>query len=715
MRRKKSGKKIIGILVIVCVLLLGIGFLFAQGKIGPAGNKAADSEKPDQLLEQYYSYIGEGKYEEMYRMLDEESRANISAEDFTARNKRIYEGIEAENIKVSITEVEEDEDAEGETIVQYEVTMDTLAGPVSFTNQTVFRPREQEDSSRFYALRWDDSMIFPELTANDKVQVSVKEAKRGNILDRNGVVLAGEGIASSVGLVPGKMGEDRDKDMEKLAEILNVTPESITKKLEAPWVRDDSFVPVKTVKKLTQSEELAENPGEEVTRKIQRNTTLLSIPGVMLSDTEIRQYPLGAAASHLVGYIQKVTAEDLEQHPGEGYQADSMIGRSGMEGLYEKELKGRNGCEIVILDPEGKTKSVPASIGKQDGENIALTVDSRLQQAIFNRFDGDKSCSVAMNPYTGEVLALVSTPSFNSNDLILGMSDALWNSLKEDEGKPLLNRFRQKLSPGSSFKPIIAAIGLKTGAIDPEEDYGNVGLKWQKDSSWGNYYVSTLHSYDPVVLENALIYSDNIYFAKAALKIGKEDLQAGLDALGFNEELPFEISVAESQYSNTDAIESEIQLADSGYGQGQILVNPIHMATLYTGFANRGDVIKPYLLYQEEGRREVWIPSAYEPEQAELIENAMKQVLQSKQGTGHEAYRADVSLAGKTGTAEIKSTKEDKTGTELGWFGVFTADPDTKKPLLLLSMVEDVKGRGGSGYVVKKDIPILDNWFGGAQ
>ena len=105
---------------------------------------------------------------------------------------------------------------------------------------------------------------------------------------------------------------------------------------------------------------------------------------------------------------------------------------------------------------------------------------------------------------------------------IMGLSSEQWTVLNEDENKPMYNRFRQVWCPGSTFKPITAAVGLESGAIDPMEDYGNVGLSWQKDASWGSYHVTTLHAYEPVILENALIYSDNIYFAKAALKIGSE-------------------------------------------------------------------------------------------------------------------------------------------------------------------------------------------------
>ena len=225
------------------------------------------------------------------------------------------------------------------------------------------------------------------------------------------------------------------------------------------------------------------------------------------------------------------------------------------------------------------------------------------------------------------------------------------------------------------------------------------------------YYVTTLHAYEPVILKNALIYSDNIYFAKAALKIGERDMESSLTKLGFNEELPFDIKVAKSQFSNTDKIEKEIQLADSGYGQGQILVNPLHMACMYSAFCNEGNMIKPYLTYKEDAMPDVWIKEAFTKDVAQTVLEDTKEVINNPHGTGYAACRTDITLAGKTGTAEIKASKEDTTGTELGWFSVFTTDENMDRPIMIISMVEDVKGRGGSGYVVKKDSQVLEKWL----
>ena len=526
----------------------------------------------------------------------------------------------------------------------------------------------------------------------------------------NGRVLAGKGVASSVGIVPGKL-EDRDEAIQQIAELLEIEPEVIEKILSAKWVKEDSFVPIKTIPKVAEIELMKIEPDEEVLKENERQKKLLEIPGVMISDTEVREYPLGEAAAHLVGYVQSVTAEDLENHAGEGYTANSVMGKSGMEGLFEKELKGQNGCDIYIVDSNGNKKAELASIFVQDGKDIQLTIDAELQRSLYEQFKEDKSCSVAMNPYTGEVLALVSTPSYDNNDFIMGLSNEQWTALNEDENKPMYNRFRQVWCPGSTFKPIIAAIGLESEAIDPMEEYGNEGLSWQKDSSWGSYYVTTLHTYEPVILENALIYSDNIYFAKAALKIGTEEMESSLTELGFNEEIPFDIKMAKSQYSNTENIETEIQLADSGYGQGQVLVNPLHMACIYSAFCNEGNIVKPYLVYQAEATVTFWMPGAFSKETANRVLEGTKRVVNDSHGTGHAAHRDDIVLAGKTGTAEIKASKDDTSGTELGWFAIYSTEETVEHPILIISMVEDVKGRGGSGYVVKKDSAVLEDWF----
>ena len=700
MKRRARRKKKQRTTICLTVFVLGTMSIGAIVSIGILHRKQNTLVSPEELLVEYMSHIPEQEYEEMYAMLNIEASRNISQDDFVKRNSAIYEGIEVDNMEIEVTAYDEERKA-----VTYQTSFDTVAGNISFENEAIFLKGEDG-----YKLAWDDSLIFPELGSTDKVKISTTQANRGGILDRNGRVLAGKGVASSVGIVPGKL-EDRDEAIQQIAELLEIESEVIEKKLSAKWVKEDSFVSIKTIPKVAEIELMKIEQDEEVLKENERQEKLLEIPGVMISDTEVREYPLGEAAAHLVGYVQSVTAEDLENHAGEGYTANSVMGKSGMEGLFEKELKGQNGSSIYIVDSAGNKKTELASIFVQDGKDIQLTIDADLQRSLYAQFKEDKSCSVAMNPYTGEVLALVSTPSYDNNDFIMGLSNEQWTALNEDENKPMYNRFRQVWCPGSTFKPIIAAIGLESEAIDPMEDYGNEGLSWQKDSSWGSYCVTTLHTYEPVILENALIYSDNIYFAKAALKIDTEEMESSLTELGFNEEIPFDIKMAKSQYSNTENIETEIQLADSGYGQGQVLVNPLHMACIYSAFCNEGNIIKPYLVYQAEATVTFWMPGAFSKETAKQVLEGTKKVVNDSHGTGYAAHRDDIVLAGKTGTAEIKASKDDTSGTELGWFAIYSTEETVEHPILIISMVEDVKGRGGSGYVVKKDSAVLENWF----
>lgn len=690
-------KIIVTIVSALLVVTLGITVYMEREK------QLLKKESPQEIIKKYMSYIEEKKYDAMYSMIMTSDESSYSKEYFVDRNSRIYDGIEVKNLKIDNIKVHNNEN--GNVSVLYKTSFQTIAGEVNFRNSVTL-----VDTEDGYKILWNDNLIFPELEETDKVKVSTIQAERGEIKDRNGKMLAGKEIASTVGIVPGKL-KNKEESLKKLEKILDIDVEMIKDKLEAKWVKDDSFVPITTIPKIDELDLMEMEFKEEVQKEQKRQKKLLNIPGIMLSDTEVRSYELGAAASHFIGYVQGVTAEDLEQHPEENYSSTSVIGRSGMEGLFEKKLNGKDGHRICIIDEDGNIKKTIASIEEQDGENIQLTIDSNLQKLLYEEFKKDKGCSVAINPYTGEVLALVSTPSYDNNDFIRGMSSKQWGALNDDKDKPLYNRFRQVWCPGSTFKPIIASVGLETGAFLENDDFGNEGLSWQKDSSWGSYFVTTLHEYEPVTMKNALIYSDNIYFAKAALKIGTKNLMKKLDEIGFNQNMPFEIRMSQSQYSNTDKIETEVQLADSGYGQGQILVNPLHLASIYTAFLNNGNIIKPYLTFQDDAKGETWITNAFSSDTVHKVMEGLKGVINDSNGTARAAHREDITLAGKTGTAELKATKEDAEGTEIGWFAVFTVDRDVKKPILIVSMVENVKGIGGSGYIVNKDSAVLNQYL----
>ncbi|MEQ2041109.1 penicillin-binding transpeptidase domain-containing protein [Mediterraneibacter gnavus] len=675
-RKNKKGLLIGGITAGVVVILAG-GGVFAWKLL-------INTTTPQETVKNYFALVEKKQYDKMYDMLSESSKEKISKKKFTERNQNIYEGIEAKDIKISIPEKEK---LKGSPVtVKYSETMETSADEISFDNAVTLQKEDGE-----YKIDWDSTVIFPNLQDSYKVQIQTESAQRGTIYDRNGVILAGNGTVLEVGLVPGKMGDDtaRAESIKKLAELLDVSEEAIQNALGASYVQDDSFVPIKKIAK-----------GNE-----EKEAQLLTIPGVMLNDSQDRVYPLGAAAGHLTGYVQAVTAEDLEKLEkleNKGYHANSVIGRSGLEQAYEEELRPVDGTRIIIADETGNTIETLAYQPAQNGKDVRVTIDAEVQKTAYDQFAQDPGTAAAMNPKTGEVLALVSTPGYDPNEFVLGMSDARWNALNEDASNPLMNRFVNTWVPGSTFKGITAAVGVDAGIINPDENLGYVGLSWQKDASWGDYHVTTLTDYGETVnLVNAMTYSDNIYFAREALKIGADTMEEKLKSFGFEEELPFDLTMQASTFDDDGKIDSEIQLADTGYGQGQVLVNPLHLLSMYSMFVNDGNMIQPVLKYEENAAAKIWKEQAVSAQTAQTVKQSLLSVIENPSGTGSGAKIDGVTMLGKTGTAEIKESQDDTTGVERGWFICETTE-DMPNQIAVVGMVEDVKTKGGSSYVTQK-------------
>lgn len=656
---KDKKKWIIGISA--CVLLMvSVFFVFNQGKSN------------EQVVTEYFELLKKKDYKQMYQMLNQKTVYTPTQKYFVEKYKEFYEEIDAKNIQIKILD-------EQDNVIEYLIYIDTLAGRITYRNKVGVKDEQ---------IQFNKNLIMDGYTDGCKIKITTyNPEKRGRILDRNGKVLAEDGKGYSVGLVKGKL--NGENDYGQIAQYLETDVETLQKKMSASWINDDSFVPIKTVSEATKNDLI--------------NKNILGINGVKISTVSIRTYPYDKVASHIVGYVQNVNAEDLKKHKNEGYNSTSVIGRSGIEAAYEEKLRGITSGKIELVDKNDKViKELCHKEVKMSPQDITLTIDIDLQQSFYNEYQNDKSASVALNPKTGEVLALVSTPSYSNNDFVLGLSTDKWNALNNDTNQPLMSRYKQTYTPGSSMKPITAAIGLETKTIDPDKDLGAKD-KWQKDSSWGNYYVTTLHAPSPNNLKNAITYSDNVYFARSALNIGKDNLFKYYKNLKIGEKIPFELALNKSQYINKNQKISNQLIADSGYGQGQILMNPVQLASIYSAFVNNGSIYQPHMV---QGQTKTWIKNVFSKETTKTIKEDLINAIADENGTGHAIYHDNVVLAGKTGTAEIKQSQSDTTGTELGWFTVMTTDE--KQPILMTTVVEDVKNRGSSGYVVEHTKAPLD-------
>lgn len=617
---------------------------------------------PQKSVQAFVSLLQEGKYEEMYDYLSSDAKERWSKEDFVARNQNIYAGVEAENF--AFTEWKS-EDANTGTNVSFHESMDTVIGTYAFDQSVVVV--EEEDG---YKINWDSSFIFPQLSDDNSISVTTLKASRGSILDRNGEAIAQDGTVYEVGFVA---GEESESSYKALADVLDISQDTITNAMEAQWVQDGLYVPVKTIS-ASDYEKLKEK--------------LSAIQGIQIQETSGRVYPYGEICAHLSGYVQKASAEDLEKYADKGYTEDTWIGKSGLEAAYEEELHAQDGVSVQVVSENGQ---IVATIGEKaavNGKDIKTTIDIDMQKEIYEKVKDDVGSSVAMNSKTGEVYALVSTPAYDPDDFANGMDDKTWEQLNNDEENPLLSRFQSTYCPGSTFKAITGAIGLESKTITAGTVYDKTD-RWQKDDSWGNHYVTTTQQYsEDSNLANALKYSDNIFFARLADQIGAETFSSSLDALGFNETLPFELSLRASTYGEN--LKDEQTLAATGYGQGDLLLNPVHLTALYTAYVNEGTILQPYLIYAD-GESKVYKENAYSAQTAKTIFTDLQETMDHY---GTNATHA----AGKTGSAEVNEGKE-----VIGWTCA------VNDQVALTVMMENTKDKGSSIYVEPIAEKILES------
>lgn len=391
-KRKKTRSRLLWIAIAVIGIAAVISAVCVAGMLATKENAW---KTPEELLVEYMDHIPKQEYEEMYAMLHIEASGNVSQEDFVTRNSAIYEGIEVQNIAVQIIAYDEEQ-----MTVTYQTSFDTVAGTISFENKALFLKDEEG-----YQLVWDDSLIFPNLASTDKVRVSTTQAERGEILDRNGRVLAGKGTASSVGIVPGKL-ENREEAIAQIAELVEITPEAIEKKLSAKWVREEAETDCKKLM------ELYLDIYETADKGIASNV-VLDDQTVLEIQKKVKDagYPIATM----------VTYSNMENYESvDSFLKECMEGKRGSVVIYEIHNDGGLGRMKFIFD--GTDMYVVSTRGIWNADNkpgISYISYTRLKEWKYTEKGWfcyelcvpeppevseimDGSCLIRIKPMTGE-------------------------------------------------------------------------------------------------------------------------------------------------------------------------------------------------------------------------------------------------------------------------------------------------------------------------
>ncbi|SCH53259.1 penicillin-binding transpeptidase domain-containing protein [Romboutsia sp. 1001713B170207_170306_H8] len=658
--------------IILLISIISFTMIFLVG----CGTK----DKVQSSINNYVQLLNEKKYDEFYEGLSKKSKEYIETEyggkeGFINKYTSIYSAMNVSNIKIALKESKEN------LQVPISISMDTSAGQLKYDDLII--KLEKEDNE--YKISWSESLILPNMIQGDKIRVQIYNGSRGRILDRDGNILAYDGEVNYIYINPKTFDKS---NVSNLASILDISEEYIQNKLDSNSNPDHLIFIVKVSK---YDEEKA--------------SKALEIEGVNVQVGISRVYAQGEAFGSLLGYIGNITAEELEKNSDKGYTASSQIGKNGLEQVYEEKLRSKDGVHIYI--ERGEEKITVAKTDSKDGEDIQLAIDSKLQQEIYNQMDNEKGASIAMNSTTGEVLAMVSSPSYDSNTLVSYKTKTIAKELEESKNAEFDNRANNAYSPGSTMKLITAAIGLENNVINPNEKMSIKGLTWQNSSSWGNYKVSRVKDIDSVGLYEATIYSDNIYFADKAIKLGREKFISGAKKFGIGADIKFEYPMAKSQISNSGSIEDEILLADTGYGQGEVLTTPLEVTMAYSSLANGGKIMAPRLVISENSEPNIY-SEAISKDFLEELKKDFSGVINDPNGSGYLCKIDGVNLAGKTGTAEIKSSKDDNNGNENSWF--VAVDLDNSK-LSIAMVMEDMKDKSTSSYLVPKVKNVIKSYL----
>lgn len=654
-------KKLI-IAIVIVIIAVGSGVFFYASK--------------DKKINETIDAIEDKNVKQVFKNSTYQSKNDNGEVEMTDRPIKIYDSLGVKDINIKDRDIKKVSKNKKQVTAKYE--LQTNYGKINHDVKLNFIKEDKD-----WKLDWNQSVIIPGMKKNQSINIEPLKSERGKILDRNNVELATTGTAHEVGIVPNNVSTS---DYKAIAEKLDLSESYIKQQTEQDWVKDDTFVPLKTVQDMNQD-----------LKNFVEKYHLTS------QETESREYPFEEATTHLLGYVGPINSEELKQKVFKGYKKDAIVGKKGIEKLYDKELQNKDGYRVTIIDDQNKVIDTLIEKKKKDGKDIKLTIDARVQKSIYNNMKDDYGSGTAIHPKTGELLALVSTPSYDVYPFMNGMNDEDYKKLTEDDKEPLLNKFQITTSPGSTQKILTAMIGLNNKTLDGKTSYKINGKGWQKDKSWGDYNVTRYEVVNgDIDLKQAIESSDNIFFARVALELGSKKFEEGMKRLGVHEDIPSDYPFYNAQISNKN-LDNEILLADSGYGQGEILINPVQILSIYSALENKGNVNAPHVL--KDTKNKVWKKNIISQENIKLLIDGMQQVVNKTHR--EDIYRSYANLVGKSGTAELKM-KQGETGQQIGWFISY----DKNNPNMMMAInVKDVQDKGMASYNAKISGKVYDDLY----
>lgn len=541
-------------------------------------------------------------------------------------------------------------------------------------------------------------------------------ALRGEIMDREGNVLAGNRVSYDVLFHPSEMLLERSKDLSQFildnADLVGETigrSSQLTKTEVRRHLNMRPGLPITVFKDLSPKElgSLCEmHP---------------PVRGMEISAQPVRDYPYGPLAAHMLGYVARDSRNLAPDSKSYDYYLSDLRGRSGLEYLLNDKLRGRPGMQSVVVNSNGfitEASDKEEWIDPENGFDVQLTLDLNVQSLAENALKHRVGAIVVLDARTGAILAMASSPAYDPSAFVPSISPADYRALQSDPNHPFLNRATSSYMPGSTIKPLVALAALESG-IDPEE---TVECKGLSPHGYGRgIHCTSRRGHGALNLYDALKHSCNVYFVERGMSLGVERLSRLFRSAGIGSKTGVELSENSGYLPKPSSKWNRNETAYVSIGQGKVLVTPLQAAVFYAAIANGGTIWKPYLVeriydpipktgdrlsvYDAKPEKRGVLDAS--PENLAVVREGLRRVVNDPRGTGRRARNKGAIICGKTGTADVSSSSGHKKNT---WFCGYAENPETKGLYSFAILIEN--GSSGGGTCAPIAAEIFEQWFG---